>query len=108
MVAVFSLVAVVLGVLATGPVNAAQSVTGLYESATENAKRVRELTTPFVIAVVPDTQAYTGLGQVEFKKQIEWVLANAAEKNIVFVTHLGDVVDDGHRRPTMGERTQRP
>ncbi len=98
LVAVFSLAAVVLGVLVTGPVNAAQSVTGLYEPVMENAKRVRELTTPFVIAVLPDTQGYTGsagLGRPGFAKQIEWLLANAADKNIVFVTQVGDLVVGG-------------
>ena len=48
-----------------------------------------------MIAALPDTQSYCSWGRIEFKKQIEWVLANAAEKNIVFVTHLGDVVDGG-------------
>ncbi len=53
------------------------------------------LTRPFTIAVIPDTQVYTDRGMPEFEKQIEWVLAHAAEKNILFVTHVGDVVDDG-------------
>ncbi len=65
--------------------------------ATQNASRVRDLTTPFMIVALPDTQVYSELGQVEFRKQIEWVLANAADKNIVFVTHLGDVVDDNDK-----------
>jgi predicted phosphodiesterase len=60
-----------------------------------NAERLQGLTRPFTIAVIPDTQVYTDRGMPEFEKQIEWVLAHAAEKNIVFVTHMGDVVDDG-------------
>jgi predicted phosphodiesterase len=60
-----------------------------------NVERLQGLTRPFTIAVIPDTQVYTDRGMPEFEKQIEWVLAHAAEKNIVFVTHVGDVVDDG-------------
>jgi hypothetical protein len=61
----------------------------------ENAERLSELTKPFVIAVLPDTQSYSSRGRIEFKKQVDWLLANAKDKNIVFVTHLGDVVDGG-------------
>lgn len=49
---------------------------------------------PFTIAVLPDTQKYSAEGEPGFAKQVEWLLANAAAMNIVFVTHLGDVVDD--------------
>ncbi|MHB8771546.1 MAG: alkaline phosphatase [Syntrophales bacterium] len=60
-----------------------------------NAKAVRALAKPFTIAALPDTQVYAEEGLIEFQKQIEWVLDNAAGQNIVFVTHLGDVVDNG-------------
>ncbi|RNC65610.1 MAG: hypothetical protein ED859_17345 [Desulfuromonadales bacterium] len=66
---------------------------------TVNAQAVRALTTPFTIAAIPDTQVYTEETDPAvrdgFKKQVEWVLANAASKNIAFVAHLGDVVDNG-------------
>jgi predicted phosphodiesterase len=95
MIVLVLLVGVILGLLLPGPAVAAPPIPGVYQSGFENAERVRELTTPFTIVALPDTQMYSALGQIEFKKQIEWVLANAADKNIVFVTHLGDVVDDG-------------
>jgi predicted phosphodiesterase len=50
---------------------------------------------PFTIAALPDTQVYSEDGELGFAKQVEWVLENARKKNIVFVTHLGDVVDNG-------------
>lgn len=53
----------------------------------------------FTIAVLPDTQYYTaGLngGQPEmFTAQTEWILANRTNRNIVFVTQLGDCVEHG-------------
>ena len=60
-----------------------------------NAKALRALSKPFTIAALPDTQVYADEGLIGFKKQVEWVLDNTAGKNIVFLTHLGDVVDNG-------------
>jgi 5'-nucleotidase len=60
-----------------------------------NAGNIRALTQPFTIAALPDTQVYAEDGEPAFGKQIEWVLSNAATENIAFVTHLGDVVDNG-------------
>jgi hypothetical protein len=60
----------------------------------------------FTIVAVPDTQNYhrTDIGKVYFSKQMEWIQKNALTqdctedsvpfKNIVFVTHLGDVVSN--------------
>jgi predicted phosphodiesterase len=56
---------------------------------------IRALDQPFTIAALPDTQVYAEENQPAFKEQVDWVLANAKAKNIVFVTHLGDVVDNG-------------
>lgn len=62
----------------------------------------------FTIVVIPDTQSYTGLtgrnidpsadpqGPTEnayMKAQIDWILENRESQNIVFVTHVGDIVD---------------
>lgn len=63
--------------------------------AAENAMWLNALTKPFTIVVLPDTQSYSKWRLVEFKKQVQWVLENAAEENIVFVTHVGDVVEEG-------------
>ncbi|HBA73221.1 MAG: hypothetical protein A2X82_07450 [Geobacteraceae bacterium GWC2_55_20] len=60
-----------------------------------NAKAARALTKPFTIAAIPDTQVYSEEGDIGFKKQVEWILANAASQNISFAAHLGDVVDNG-------------
>jgi hypothetical protein len=58
------------------------------------ASAVAEVTEPFTIAAVPDTQSYSETNDPAFAAQINWLLANAEAKNIAFVTHLGDVVDD--------------
>jgi len=95
LVALFWIASVVVTVLPTAAAHAGPAVPSAHQAAIENAKRARELNRPFTIAVLPDTQGYTALGQPGFAKQIEWLLANAADRNIVFVTHLGDVVDTG-------------
>ena len=89
----FCLVAVVLTVGFTGTASASHDLPSASQYAAANAERLSGLTKPFVIAVLPDTQSYSSWRRVEFKKQIDWVLANARQKNIVFVTHVGDVVD---------------
>lgn len=61
--------------------------------AINNAARVRQLSEPFTIAALPDTQVYSEDGDPGFQKQVEWVLANAAEKNIIFVARRRDVHD---------------
>ena len=59
------------------------------------ARAIRALSKPFTIAALPDTQVYAEDGLMEFQKQVDWVLDNYSSKNIAFVTHLGDVVDNG-------------
>ena len=66
-----------------------------HSAALKNAARMRALKTPFTIAAIPDTQVYSEEGDPGFQKQVDWLLANAEARNIVFVTHLGDVVDNG-------------
>ena len=50
----------------------------------------------FTIVAIPDTQVYSEESALTpiFKAQIDWILANRENENIVFVTHLGDVVDN--------------
>lgn len=54
---------------------------------------------PFTIVPVPDTQHYvSGLlnGTTEgLKAQTNWIVANRANKNIVYVSQLGDCVQNG-------------
>lgn len=62
---------------------------------------VRGLSHPFSIVVLPDTQYYSKYARNSgyFTKQTEWILKEAQNPtslwNIKFVTHLGDLVNDG-------------
>jgi len=47
----------------------------------------------FTIIVVPDTQGYTKQYPWLFDNQTQWITDNVETLNIVFVTHLGDLVD---------------
>ncbi|MBX3010541.1 MAG: PKD domain-containing protein [Caldilineaceae bacterium] len=52
----------------------------------------------FTIVAMPDTQFYyssDGTSAPGFLSQVQWIVNNRANRNIVFVSHLGDVVDDG-------------
>jgi hypothetical protein len=56
----------------------------------------------FTIILLPDTQYYTydPQGQnraynIMFKSQTDWIANNRATKNIVYVGHLGDIVEHG-------------
>lgn len=63
----------------------------------------------FTLVVIPDTQHYTGLGckgalesdapveNAHLAAQIDWILANREKENIVFVTHVGDIVEKNRR-----------
>ena len=52
----------------------------------------------FTIVVLPDTQNYSQSYPEIFENQTEWIVQNENTKNIVFVTHLGDIVShyDGY------------
>ena len=51
----------------------------------------------FTLVVLSDTQYYTwqpiGDGRAMFEAQTQWIVDNQSTRNIVFVTHLGDIVD---------------
>ncbi len=51
---------------------------------------------PFTFVALPDTQFYTGSMYAEpldpFGDQAAWIAAQAAERNLAFVSHLGDIV----------------
>lgn len=53
----------------------------------------RKTEKPFTIVVLPDTQLYTKHHPHIFSVQTDWIARNATARNIVFVTHLGDIVD---------------
>lgn len=63
----------------------------------------------FTLVVIPDTQHYTGFGckgalasdapveNQHLAAQVGWILTNREQENIVFVTHVGDIVEDNRR-----------
>ena len=50
---------------------------------------------PFTVVVVPDTQVYVESFPATFPAQTRWIVDNASANRIAFVTHVGDVVDNG-------------
>ncbi|MBP46753.1 MAG: hypothetical protein CMH53_02330 [Myxococcales bacterium] len=52
----------------------------------------------FMVAVIPDTQIYAQSFPKTFERHIKWLADRAAEYNIVFVSHVGDIVQFGDRR----------
>lgn len=48
---------------------------------------------PFSIVLLPDTQYYSRDFPQMFIRQTEWIAANAQEKNIRLMLHLGDITD---------------
>ena len=50
---------------------------------------------PFTIVLLPDTQYYSDKYPDTFLAQTTWIKGHAQERNIKFVIHLGDIVDDG-------------
>ncbi len=49
---------------------------------------------PFTIVAVPDTQFYAAYYPGSYLAQTQWIVDNKAARNIVFVSQLGDCVDD--------------
>ena len=47
----------------------------------------------FTLVVLPDTQHYSLSYPATFTAQTNWIVANEASKNIVFVAHEGDLID---------------
>jgi len=48
----------------------------------------------FSIVVLPDTQAYvTEKSEPTFASEVSWILKNQAAQNIVFVSHVGDIIN---------------
>ena len=58
--------------------------------------RGRRLTgKPFTIVALPDTQYYSRDYPNIFTSQTQWIVDEHETRNIVFVTHLGDIVQNG-------------
>jgi hypothetical protein len=47
----------------------------------------------FTIVALPDTQHYSEAFPALFKSQTQWIVDNKESRNIVFVTHEGDIVN---------------
>ncbi|UCF69019.1 MAG: metallophosphoesterase, partial [Acidobacteriota bacterium] len=50
---------------------------------------------PFTVIALPDTQYYSRDDPHLFDAQTEWIVEEKDARNIVFVTHLGDIVNTG-------------
>ena len=56
-----------------------------------------EPTTPFRLVLLPDTQYYASSSKriAHFNAQTKWIVNQRAAQHLVFVTHVGDIVDHG-------------
>lgn len=52
---------------------------------------------PFTVVMLPDTQFYSKSHPDLFHAQTDWIKQNRKWENIVFVTHMGDIVDGRSR-----------
>jgi len=53
----------------------------------------------FTIVALPDTQNYSKSYPSIFENQTKWIVQKENENNIVFVTHLGDIVETASSTP---------
>ncbi len=61
----------------------------------------------FTVVVLPDTQFYSESHPDIFCSQTEWIVNNIKKLNIVFVSQLGDIVNDGGKIPKQWETAKR-
>jgi hypothetical protein len=59
--------------------------------------RFAQAASSFTVALVPDTQHYceTAQNSATFTAQTQWIVANVGARDIVFVAHVGDIVEHG-------------
>jgi len=55
---------------------------------------------PFTIVMLPDTQRYSETRPDLFFAQTRWIKENRIKENIVFVTHVGDLVQNRSKKPS--------
>ena len=51
----------------------------------------------FMVVVLPDTQIYAEFHPETFESQLRWIAEHADEYRIVFVTHVGDIVESANQ-----------
>jgi hypothetical protein len=82
---------------------ATDTVDHLSGSATVNITVNPPLASDFTIVALPDTQYYSaglyGGTAAMFNAQTAWIVSNQASRNIAYVVHLGDIVQDGDQVP---------
>lgn len=61
----------------------------------------------FTVVVLPDTQNYSANNPEIFCKQAEWIIDMKEQLNIVFVSHMGDIVNDGAEKIYEWENASR-
>ena len=61
----------------------------------------------FTIIALPDTQHYSEAFPAMFKSQTQWIVNNKDARNIVFVTHEGDIVNQHERDVAVAGRRRR-
>jgi len=52
----------------------------------------------FMVAIIPDTQIYAEQFPDTFERHMKWLAQRASAYNIVFVSHVGDIVQTGEKR----------
>ncbi len=55
----------------------------------------------FTVAVLPDTQFYSETFPQLFNAQTQWIVDNVLQENIQFVSHVGDIVQNGGEGPDL-------
>lgn len=63
------------------------------------APQTDKVAADFTIAVLPDTQFYSEKFPQIFPAQTDWIIANRTSLNIIYVAQLGDIVNQGDRKP---------
>lgn len=63
-------------------------------------RRTTPTASPFTMAVLPDTQFYSQSSPETFLAQTRWIVENRAARNIAFVSHLGDIVQNNAKGTT--------
>ncbi len=68
---------------------------GVPEEGGGSADQARPAGDPFMVVALPDTQRYADLYPHIFESQTQWIADNRVSEKIAFVTHLGDIVNNG-------------